>query len=166
MGESDVGLDGPKLPLLEQREIEARILGPLIRAMAEEFGQERTLTIVRRVIRGLAHEHGADLAKRLGESTLDAFAQTLDRWRDQGALEIDILEHSPQRLSFNVTRCRYAEMYRALGLEDLGASLSCQRDAALAQGFNPAIELERSQTIMQGAPCCDFCFRKKAPSAC
>ncbi len=29
-------------------------------------------------------------------------------------------------------------------------------------GFNTAIELERSQTIMQGAPCCDFRFRNKS----
>ncbi len=50
-------------------------------------------------------------------------------------------------------------MYRALGLSDLGGSLSCQRDYALAQGFNPAIELTRTQTIMEGAPFCDFRFR-------
>ncbi len=76
-----------------------------------------------------------------------------------GALEIDIREQTPERLSFNVTRCRYAEMYRALGLADLGSSLSCQRDYALVQGFNPAIGLTRTQTIMEGAPYCDFRFR-------
>jgi hypothetical protein len=148
-----------KLPLLEQREIEARIVGPLIRAFADELGEERALAIVARVIRGLARQGGAELARVLGEHTLDAFARTLDRWRENGALELDILEQSPERLSFNVTRCRYAEMYRALGLADLGASLSCQRDYALAQGFNPDIELTRTQTIMEGAPFCDFRFR-------
>jgi hypothetical protein len=148
-----------KLPLLEQREIEARIVGPLIRAFADELGEERALAIVARVIRGLAHQSGAELARVLGEHTLDAFARTLDRWREKGALELDILEQSPGRLSFNVTRCRYAEMYRALGLGELGASLSCQRDYALAQGFNPDIELTRTQTIMEGAPFCDFRFR-------
>jgi hypothetical protein len=50
-------------------------------------------------------------------------------------------------------------MYRALGLADLGASLSCQRDYALVQGFNSEIELTRTQTIMEGAPFCDFRFR-------
>jgi hypothetical protein len=149
----------PKLPLLQQREIEARIVGPLIRAFADEIGAERALDIVARVIRELARQNGAELARLLGEQTLDAFARSLDRWRENGALEIEILEQSSTRLSFNVTRCRYAEMYRALGLTDLGASLSCQRDFALAQGFNPAIELSRSQTIMGGAPFCDFRFR-------
>src|SRR5690348_2831240 len=35
-----------KLPLLQRREIEARIVGPLIRAFAEEIGRERALEIV------------------------------------------------------------------------------------------------------------------------
>jgi hypothetical protein len=53
-------------------------------------------------------------------------------------------------------------MYRALGLGDLGASLSCQRDFALVEGFNPAIALDRTQTLMEGAPFCDFRFRTRA----
>src|SRR5262249_54638425 len=135
----------PSLPLIEQREIEAQIVGPLIRAFASELGQERTLEIVRPVIRELARERGGELARALGERTMEAFAQSLDRWSENGALEIDVLEQSPARLSFNVTRCRYAEMYRALGLADLGSTLSCERDAALIQGFNPEIQLTRTQ---------------------
>jgi hypothetical protein len=149
----------PKLPLLDQREIEARIVGPLIRAFAAELGDERALEIVRAVIVGLAHDAGAGLAEALGEHSLEAFAGSLGRWRENGALELEILEQTPTRLSFNVTRCRYAEMYQALGMADLGASLSCQRDYALAEGFNADIRLTRTQTIMGGAPSCDFRFR-------
>jgi hypothetical protein len=155
---------GKQLPLLEQREIEARIVGPLIRAFASELGEERTLEIVRDLIRDLARKGGNDLAQVLGEQTLEAFARGLDRWRENGALEIEMLEQSATRLSFNVTRCRYAEMYRALGLADLGGSLSCERDYALVQGFNPNIELTRTQTIMEGAPCCDFRFQLREHS--
>jgi predicted ArsR family transcriptional regulator len=156
--------DKRNLPLIDQREIEARIVGPLIRAFATELGQKRTLEIVRNLIRDLAREAGSELALALGEQTLDAFARGLDRWRENGALEIDLLEQSPTRLSFNVTRCRYAEMYKALGLADLGGSLSCERDHALIQGFNPDIELTRTQTIMEGASCCDFRFQLREPS--
>jgi L-2-amino-thiazoline-4-carboxylic acid hydrolase len=158
-----MNVEKPTLRLLEQREIEARIVGPLIRAFSDEVGRDRALEIVAGVIRKLALESGGELARSLGERSLEAFAQSFDRWRENGALEIDVLEQSPARLSFNVTRCRYAEMYRALGLADLGANLSCQRDFALAQGFNPAIELTRTQTIMEGAPFCDFRFRLAEP---
>jgi len=154
-------MDVPKtrLPLIEQREIEARIVGPLIRAFAAELGEEHTLTIVRGLIRELARQSGGELARLLGEQTLEAFARGLDRWRENGALEIEVLEQSATNLAFNVTRCRYAEMYRALGLADLGASLSCERDGALVEGFNSDIRLTRTQTIMEGAPCCDFRFQ-------
>jgi L-2-amino-thiazoline-4-carboxylic acid hydrolase len=155
----------PKLPLIDQREIEARIVGPLIRAFATEIGEARTLEIVRNLIHTLARDSGSELARAVGEQTLEAFAQGLDRWKENGALEIDVLEQSPERLSFNVTRCRYAEMYKALGLADLGGTLSCGRDFALIQGFNPDIELARTQTIMEGAPFCDFRFRARAPAA-
>jgi hypothetical protein len=148
----------PKLSLLQRREIEARIVGPLVRAFGAEFGEDKTLEIVRTVITELARESGAELAQVLGEQGLEVFAQTLDRWKEGGALELDVLEQSQERLSFNVTRCRYAELYRSLGLADLGAGLSCQRDFALAEGFNPSIKLIRTQTIMQGATFCDFRF--------
>jgi L-2-amino-thiazoline-4-carboxylic acid hydrolase len=147
------------LTLLQQREIEAQIVGPLIRAFAAELGEVHTLGIVRAVITNLARESGAKLNQALGEATLTAFARGLERWKEGGALEMDVLDASPARLSFNVTRCRYAEMYRALGLADLGASLSCQRDFALVEGFNPTIALTRTQTLMEGAPFCDFRFR-------
>lgn len=152
---------GPALTLLEQREIEARIVGPLIRGFAAELGRERALEVVRGVIAGLARESGAELARRVGEASLDAFGSGLDRWSEGGALEIEVRERTPERLSFDVVRCRYAEMYRALGLADLGGSLSCLRDFALVEGFNPDITLERTQTLMEGATHCDFRFRAK-----
>ena len=155
-----MSLEAPKLSLLQQREIEAGIVGPLVRAFAAELGQERTVAILRQVIGELARQGGAELARSLGEQSLEAFSRTLDRWRENGALEIELIEQSPERLSFNVVRCRYAEMYRALGMAELGASLSCQRDFALAEGFNPEIRLVRTQTLMEGASFCDFRFQR------
>src|SRR5947209_12147694 len=129
------------IPLLRRREIEARIVGPLIRGFIDAMGRDAALEVVRGVITGLARDGGADLARRLGDASLETFARALDLWREGGALEIDLLEQSADRLSFNVTRCRYAEMYRALGLADLGSSLSCQRDSSLIEGFNPSLSL-------------------------
>jgi hypothetical protein len=159
-----VPADRPHLPLLQQREIEAKIVGPLIQAVRAELGEEKTLALLRGVIADLARQSGAELARQLGDVTLTAFASALDRWSEDGALEIELLEQSPERLAFNVTRCRYAEMYRALGLADLGPSLSCQRDFSLIEGFNPAVRLTRTQTLMQGASHCDFRF-EAAPTA-
>ena len=145
--------------ILKRREIEARIVGPLLRAFAEEFGQERTHAIAREVVVGLAKRQGKDLAEHGEGSSAADFADGMEPWTRGGSLETEILEQTPQRFAFNVTRCRYAEMYRRLGIPELGALLSCNRDFALSDGFNPKLKLTRTRTIMEGASHCDFRYR-------
>ena len=87
------------------------------------------------------------------------------RFNEADALEIDVLKQDDSCLEFNVTRCRFAEFYEELGIPELGFLLSCNRDFALSEGISPELKLERSQTIMEGAPHCDFRFRiKEAPA--
>jgi predicted ArsR family transcriptional regulator len=149
--------------VLKRREIEARILRPLIEELSQEFGRERVLAVVGRTIERIAREQGTALAGEMGGCTLAHFLAGLEAWRQDDALEMQILEANDQRLSFDVTRCRYAELYRALDMPELGSLLSCRRDFALIQGFNPDVELERAQTIMEGARSCTFRYRIKQP---
>jgi fumarate reductase iron-sulfur subunit len=147
-----------QIGMLAQREIEARIAGPLIKAFMAEFGEERSLEIAQEVIVSLARESGEMLRELAGGDSLLDFAKGMSRWSKDDAVTSDLLELSPEKISMNTTRCRYAEMYRDLGMADLGFALSCARDFALVEGFNPNIKLERTQTIMQGADHCDFRF--------
>lgn len=55
-----------------------------------------------------------------------------------------------------MTRCAYAEFYKALGEPELGFLLVCTADFATADGFGADVRLTRTQTIMQGASHCDF----------
>ena len=142
--------------VLTRREIEARVLAPVIDALSREFDRDRVLAVVRDTVLAIAREQGRALAEVGGDTSLHGFAATLGPWQQDEAMQIEVAEQSDERFAFNVTRCRYAEMYRALGIPELGAVLSCNRDAALIEGFNPAITLTRTQTLMQGAPCCDF----------
>jgi hypothetical protein len=147
-----------EIGVLKRREIEARIVAPLLRALGQEFGRERVMEIAREVISRVAREQGSELTQIAGGSSLAHFAESRGAWRKGDALETEELEQTEERLDFNVTRCRYAEMYRALGIPELGAILSCQRDFSLIEGFNPAITLTRTQTLMEGASHCDFRF--------
>ena len=56
-------------------------------------------------------------------------------------------------------RLRYPEMYREMGLGEIGHLLSCQRDATFCEGYDKRLKLERTQTIMQGASYCDFKYK-------
>jgi predicted ArsR family transcriptional regulator len=149
-----------EIGVLKRREIEARILLPVIEKLANEFGRDRVIPMVRDIIVGIAREQGREIAQRMGGDSLGHLATTLQDWQKGDAYRMDVLEQSNERFSFNVTRCRYAEMYRALGIPELGALLSCNRDFALVEGFNPDVKLTRTQTIMEGATHCDFRFVK------
>ena len=70
--------------------------------------------------------------------------------------EVDVQERSDTRYRYNVTRCMYAEMYREMGLGEIGHLLSCQRDGTFCEGYDERLSLKRTQTIMQGASHCDF----------
>jgi len=155
---SDVELNS--IGLLKRREIEARVLAPVVEALAGAFGREQVLAVVRGAIENVARAQGAELARQTGAKDMAAFRVAVEGWKQDGALELTVLREDAQTLDFDVTACRYAAMYRELGMEELGAILSCSRDAAFAEGFNAELHLERSQTILDGAPRCDFRFRK------
>jgi predicted ArsR family transcriptional regulator len=142
--------------VLKRREVEARLLAPLLDALGDEFGDERVIEITRQVIVDIARQQGVQLARRLGGCSLAHFVESLADWQMDDALQLEILEQSQDKLAFDVTHCRYAEMYRELGSPELGTLLSCNRDQALIKGFNDRVSLTRTQTIMEGAPYCDF----------
>ena len=151
-----------QIGVLTRREVEARILAPMLDAMGEAFGRERVIQVMRDTIIRIAKKQGAELAGFMGGVTLQHFSESLKSWTRDNALEIDVIEQTPKAFSFNVTRCRYAELYEKLGIRELGASLSCARDYALIEGFNPDVSLKRTQTIMEGASHCNFryCLNK------
>jgi hypothetical protein len=148
-----------EIGVLKRREIEARILSPILEALGNEFGREVVIEIIRRTIVEIARQQGRELAERLGRNDLESFGKSIEPWSRSGALQLRILNQDDKTLSFDVTECKYAELYRRLGIPELGGVLSCSRDAAFIEGFNASITLERTQTIMQGAALCDFRFR-------
>ncbi len=151
-----MGADLSKIDILTRREIEALIAGPLIRALTDEIGPDKTLAIVRTVIKSLARESGVQLAKRMGGNSMACFVKGFSAFSVGGAYEMEKLELSERRYEFNIIRCRYAEMYKDLGMADLGIILSCSRDFELVKGFNVKMTLRRTKTIMEGYNHCDF----------
>ena len=151
--------------VLKRREIEARVLAPFVEALGQAFGRDTVVEILRDTVERIAREQGAALAAERGGNQLDRFAEATVAWMKDDALTIDVLAHDATRYEFNVTRCRYAEMYRALGIAELGAVLSCNRDAALIAGYNSGVALARTQTLMEGATHCDFRYAVVAKQA-
>ena len=145
--------------LLDRREIEAGIVAPLLQAFEGELGEARAIETAAAVIRRLAREAGAAAAARLGRNDLFALAEVVrTMWSAASALDVVVTEETGTVLAFDVRRCVYAETYERMGVRRYGPCLSCGRDAAFAEGFNPRIRMCRTMTIMEGAPRCDFRF--------
>jgi len=149
------------IPVLEKRRLQAQVIKPIWAELVRRLGKQEARDILDKAIREAAIEEGRALAAAApgGDTRLPAFVRLFDNWKTGGALETVTLREDAERFDFDVTRCRYAEMYRELGLEDIGDLLSCNRDGTFVEGYNPAITMERDQTIMKGDGRCTFRYR-------
>jgi len=89
-----------------------------------------------------------------------AVASAFKTYARDDALDYEVIEQSQDTFAFDVKRCRYAEFYKELGEPELGFLLVCSADFDTAEGFGGDVKLTRTQTIMQGAPHCDFRYRR------
>ncbi len=145
------------LSMLDKRRIEAEILKEVYQTLKASHGEEvAKRTIAESVRRSAIEQARAFAAAAPGGTSLKAFQDVMPLWTKGGALEIEVQEQSETSFTFNVIRCRYAETYKAMGLGEIGHLLSCNRDGAFCEGYDPKLKLARSQTIMQGASHCDF----------
>jgi len=149
---------GINLPTLTKRKLQAEVIGPIFAEMVAELGEERAAEILDRAIRKAAINEGKAFAERApgGKPSMADFIKLFDLWTAGGALEIEVIEASDRKFDFDVTRCRYAETYKEMGLGKIGHLLSCNRDGSFCEGYDPRLKLERDQTIMGGAKCCTF----------
>ena len=153
------------MPILTQRRIEAAFAKGVYDEMKAELGEETAQRILSNAVIKLAKQAAAEMAKQApdGKANLDSFRAIQPRWTAEDALRIDVVKSTASEFHFNVTRCRYAEMYRAMGLAELGAILSCNRDGSFCEGYDPKLKLTRTQTLMGGAAHCDFRYRYGDP---
>lgn len=155
----------PPMPMIERRRIEANILKHVYETLKASHGKEIAQKAIGDAVRAASIQQGAEFAARAGGKTdMQSFADLQPLWTMEDALRIDVLKQDATTMDFNVTRCRYAEMYREMGLGEIGHLLSCQRDGTFCEGYDKRLKLTRSQTIMQGASHCDFRYRLEPES--
>ena len=148
------------LPMLEKRRIEAAILKHVYDTLKASHGDAVARQAVADAVRRSSIEQAQSFAAEVGGKTsLQTFIDRQGLWRMGDALTTEVKEQTATDYVFHVTRCRYAEMYRDMGLGEIGHLLSCQRDGTFCEGYDPKLKLTRTQTIMQGASHCDFHYR-------
>ncbi len=149
-------------PMLERRRIEAEILSHVYETVKAVSGVDEARRVVAESVRRSAIAQGQAMAQAQGGAPgLKGFEDIQPLWTRGGTLEVAVLEKGDKVFAFDVTRCRYAEMYKEMGLAEIGPLLSCQRDGSFCEGYDPRIKLKRTQTIMQGASHCDFRYESE-----
>ena len=155
-----------EIPTLTKRTLQAQVIGPIFAEMVEQIGEQQATAILDAAIRKAAIAEGRYFAEKAGRQTSMAdFIKLYENWTSDGALEMKVLAVSDTVFDFDITRCKYAETYKEMGLGKIGHLLSCNRDGTFCHGYDPNITLERKQTIMEGAPCCTFRYRYNGPAA-
>jgi hypothetical protein len=149
--------------VIQQAKIQAEVLVPLVKALQAELGEERANALVRKALGDTYRRYGeafwrAKNDKNLGNVMTSAFAT----YGGDDALDYKVIEQSQDAFAIDVTGCRYAEFYKALGEPELGFLLVCSADFSITEGFDPDVKLSRTQTIMQGASHCDFRYRRSS----
>ncbi len=152
-----------ELPTLTKRRLQAQVIGPIYDEMVAKLGEVKAGEILDAAIRKAAIAEGKSFAEKApgGVTSMADFIKLYELWTADGALEMDVLEANDTTFNFNITRCKYAETYKEMGLGKIGHLMSCNRDGTFCEGYDKRISLERKQTIMEGASCCTFRYSYK-----
>jgi predicted ArsR family transcriptional regulator len=144
----------PRLSLLDKTRIQAQVLVPLLQALRAELGKERADAIARQALKALFAAVGNSVdgsPRRKWAAMQTALTELTER-----EVTVEMHRHDKEALEFDVTHCRFAEFFHALGEPELGALLVCATDFDIVAGGGNEVSLRREQTLMQGAPSCTF----------
>lgn len=143
---------------LTRRSIEIETASAFFSAIEERFDSEAAHEILRNVVETAAGCAAREWRARYPDPTLSDLWEVWQHLGGDGRLDMRLHELDDRRLCFGVERCAYAELYRSLGLEELGAAFSCRRDEPFAKAFLPGVSVEQSTTILEGADSCTFTY--------
>jgi predicted ArsR family transcriptional regulator len=151
----------PKISLLDKTRIQAQVLVPVLRALRAELGRDKADAIVKQALRDWSKQLFAAIGDGIDGSPRRKWATMQSALGDVplSEVEVEMQRHDDEALEFDVTRCGFAEFFRALGEPELGALLICETDLDIVSASDGAVSLERTQTIMRGAPSCTFRYK-------
>src|SRR5262249_35840258 len=147
-------LGDPNVSLLDKTRIQAQVLVPVLRALRAELGKDKADAIVKQALRDWSKQLFAAIGDGMEGSRRRRCATVRSGLNEVAAREVEFesLRHDSEALEYDVTRCRFAEFFRALGEPELGSLLICETDFDVASAGEGEVSLERAQTIMRGAP--------------
>jgi len=149
------------ISLLDKTRIQAQVLVPVLRALRAELGKDKADAIVKQALRDWSKQLFAGIADSVEGRPKRKWAAIHTEVIEvsEGDITVDMHRHDEEALEFDITHCRFAEFFHALGEPELGAYLVCESDYDIAAAGAGEVSFAREQTLMQGAPSCTFRYR-------
>jgi hypothetical protein len=129
---------------------------PLMKELEAQLGREKFIAMLRTAGDEVVRKKTAGRPPAVRD--LVNFASNMQNVPPviQHALEAEIVEQSPEAFEYRVTKCLWAKVFRNMDAGDIGYSMVCYPDYAVARRLNPKLRLIRTKTLMQGDDCCDL----------
>ncbi|MBN1499877.1 MAG: L-2-amino-thiazoline-4-carboxylic acid hydrolase [Spirochaetes bacterium] len=128
----------------------------LLKALIGKFGNEVLRVIESTECIKAKHEWQAVAGKTESNSIEDLIRLLWEPLKEKG------FKFSMQKCDngyqFTCTACPIYEMAKLLNAEDIFFHHTCSTDFSIAEGFNPAIKLKRTKTLMEGHDCCNHFY--------
>jgi hypothetical protein len=161
---------GPSDGDLEQPQAEHKFDTKVDWTMRQLFERQYSTYIDRmsRLAEFIGRDHLLELLKKSTESfyrsrapykpgnTLAAFVKPF-RENDyyKTIMTIEFLEDTERAVSWRLTECLHATIFREHNAADIGFATLCHGDEAWVTAYNPSIRFHRTKTLMEGHDCCD-----------
>ncbi len=143
-----------KPSILEATRIQARAVIPIVKALEAELGKARAHAIVGKAI---ADNYVSWREKRGFEE--DAHPKSADG--PAFPVEQNVVVDEADAYGHDITACAFADYFRSIGEPEVGALMCCGVDFAAEARMRPGWDFERTQTRMEGAPHCDFRWKRR-----
>ena len=148
-------------PYMQWVKSQTDVLVPLLQHLRSELGEEKANALVYPVLREYVKKWISEFASKESDNPIKNFFKTSEMLEEtfEGDVDYDVLKNDDENFDLNVTRCRYAQLFRQLGEPELGAILVCEADDHIANLSAPAVKLSRTDTMMKGGTHCPFRYR-------
>ena len=123
------------------------------------FGREKLIESLKKS----TEDYYSSIATYKPGNTLQDFVKPF--YKDESyktIITIEVIENREDFVSWRITECLNAKIFRELNAADIGYATLCHGDEAWAKAFNPKIQFSRTKTLMEGHDCCDHCYKMEA----
>ena len=145
-------------PVLDAVRIQSKMVIPIVKKLEQEIGKEAAHRIVGEAI---AQNYVAWREKLGFEENSHPASEREDGQAPAFPVEEEVVENTSDAYGHNITACAFADYFRKIGEPEIGALMCCGVDFAAEERIRPDWEFTRTQTRMQGAPHCDFRWKRK-----